>query len=300
MPPFAAPFLAAIALAIAARGAPQANAADPAMTVPVMLDTHGDVFGRLTLPVSIGEQGPFRFLIDTAAERSAVSRAVATRLGLAASTPVIVVGVAGQKVVDTVDLGGIRFGGVRYEGGGAPVLEEGDLGADGIVGLDGLADHRVLFDFAHKRVALVDPHSAEGRERFDIVVSARRRGNQLIMTDAVIDGVRTDIVIDTGSETSIGNRALRRALAQRAANDMTMIESVTGQEIKAEYAMIHELAIGRIAINNPLVTYADAPTFAALKLEKHPALLLGMRDLRMFRRFAIDFASKRILFDMPS
>ncbi|MDE2406040.1 MAG: aspartyl protease family protein [Sphingomonadales bacterium] len=298
MPTLAPPIAAALALAITAHGAPRADTIEPAL--PLVLDVRKDAWDRLTLPVSIGEKGPFHFLIDTAAERTVVSDAVATRLGLAPRERGIVLGIAGTKEVATVDVDDIRYGNVSYDGGGAPVLGAGDLGADGIVGLDGLADHRVLFDFAHDRVALIDPRSREARDDFDIIVTARRRGDQLILANATIDGVHADIVIDTGAEFSIGNRALQRALAHRARAEGTTLHSVTGQEIPAEYAVVRELAIDRITISNPFITYADAPTFAALRLDRRPALLLGMKDLRLFRRFAIDFAKRKILFDLPS
>ena len=50
---------------------------------------------------------------------------------------------------------------------------------------------------------------------------------------------------------------------------------------------------------NVWIAFAEAPAFEALGLHKKPALLLGMRDLRSFDRVAIDFATRRILFDLP-
>ena len=41
------------------------------------------------------------------------------------------------------------------------------------------------------------------------------------------------------------------------------------------------------------------PAFEALGLNRKPALLLGMQDLRSFDRVAIDFSTRRILFDLP-
>jgi len=299
--PFALPILAAAALAlpITAEGLPPATAAEPALKTPAVLQVHVDGTERLTLPVSIGQKGPFHFLIDTAAERTVVSSSVANTLGLATVARGVVLGVAGRREVATVDVDDIRYGSVSYDGGGAPVLEAEDLGADGIIGLDGLADHRVLFDIAGRRLALIDARSREAAAGFDIVVTARRHENQLIMTNADIDGVRADIVIDTGSDNSIGNRALQRALAKQNPAGEGVLHSVTGQEIAAQYGVARELAIGKMTISNLIVAYADSPTFAALKLERKPALLLGMRDLRLFRRFAIDFAKRRISFDLP-
>ena len=293
------PITAALALAIAARGAPAANAADPAQPVPIVIAVRTDAFDRLTLPVSIGGHGSYRFLIDTAAERTVVSSSLASQLGLATKERRVVLGVAGRRAVDTVDVEDIRYGNVSYDGLVAPVLEAADLGADGIVGLDGLADHRVVFDFARNRVVLVDSRSREDSGGYDIVVTARRRSSQLIIANADLDGVRTQIVIDTGADASIGNRALQRALARRGHPGETVLHSVTGQEIAASYGQVRELAIDNLRINNPTITFADAPTFAALGLVKRPALLLGMHDLRVFRRFAIDFAQRKVMFDLP-
>ena len=51
---------------------------------------------------------------------------------------------------------------------------------------------------------------------------------------------------------------------------------------------------------NLVVAYTDSPVFGVLDLEKKPALLLGMRELRLFKRIAIDFNSRRVYFNLPS
>jgi hypothetical protein len=55
-----------------------------------------------------------------------------------------------------------------------------------------------------------------------------------------------------------------------------------------------------VRFNNVAIAYTDAPAFKALKLDSRPALLLGMRDLRSLDRLAIDFSTRRILFDIPT
>jgi hypothetical protein len=157
----------------------------------------------------------------------------------------------------------------------------------------------VLLDFDKKRMAIGDAMALGGNRGFEIVVQARRRSGQLIMTNAIIDGVRTDIVIDTGSDTSIGNRALQRALSRRHKGETTQLQSVTGQVITADIAMARELKLGTMTMSNSMLVYADTPAFAKLDMEKRPAMFLGMNQLRLFHRVAIDFSTKRILFDMP-
>src|SRR5678815_1729892 len=57
--------------------APAENAFDSAAGA-----TGEDRLGRVVAPVSINNQGPFRFIVDTGANRSVVSRDLADRLGL--------------------------------------------------------------------------------------------------------------------------------------------------------------------------------------------------------------------------
>jgi hypothetical protein len=78
-----------------------------------------------------------------------------------------------------------------------------------------------------------------------------------------------------------------------------MLTSVTGQTMGARIGMARTLTIDKIAFANVMIAYTDSPAFAALKLDKTPALLLGIRDLRSLDRVAIDFSTRRILFDVP-
>ena len=102
-----------------------------------------------------------------------------------------------------------------------------------------------------------------------------------------------------GSDTTIGNRALQTALSRRAVEQQVILVSVTGQTITADLGFPRKLTVGEIDITNLQVAYTDAPVFAYLGLNRRPALLLGMRELRLFKRVAIDFAANRIYFDLP-
>jgi hypothetical protein len=155
-------------------------------------------------------------------------------------------------------------------------------------------------DFAHNRMAVGDAKSLGGNAGYEIVVTARRKSGQLIMTHADIDGVRTDVVIDTGSDTSIGNRALQRALGQRGNLGHAVLSSVTGQEAIADMGYARRLVVRDITIKNLVIAYTDGPAFLALDLDRRPALLLGMRELRLFKRVAIDFSTRKVMFDLPN
>jgi predicted aspartyl protease len=262
-----------------------------------------DRHDRMTVPVRIGhnggQAGPFDFLVDTGAERTVLARDIATRLQLPMSGKGLLIGIAGTQNVDLVEIDEINLGRRSFYGLTAPLLDGYNIGADGIIGLDSLQDQRVLLDFARKRMTIGDAIQLGGSRGFEIVVQARRRSGQLIMTNALIDGVRTDIVIDTGSDTSIGNRALQKALARRHKGETTELQSVTGQTIIADLAMAKTVKLGTMTMSNSMLVFADTPAFDKLELVKRPAMFMGMNQLKLFRRVAIDFSTKRILFDLP-
>ncbi len=284
------------------------RAALPAGEVDV-IKTGTDRDRRMTVPVRIGPAGigpgfdhveTFRFVIDTGSQTTIVSHDVAARMALRPGRRARVIGVGGSEVADTAIVGQLGLGRRSLSDLQVVLFEARHIGADGIVGIDSLQRQRVLIDFARGQLAVGDVRSLGGNSGFDIVVTARRRLGQLIMTDATIDGVKASVVIDTGADTSIGNRALQRALSQRQTREMVTLISVTGQEATAELGYPRKLSIGQFDITNLLVAYADTPVFEALDLTRRPALFLGMRELRLFKRVAIDFAARKVYFDLPA
>ncbi|MCW1384050.1 retroviral-like aspartic protease family protein [Novosphingobium sp. KCTC 2891] len=286
------PLVAAWPVSVAQQVAPVAADMD-------VIDLRRDATDRMTVPVRIGTAGPFAFLVDTGAERTVLARDVATRLGLAASGTATLVGVAGSQAVDLVEVEEINLGTRSFYGLSAPLLEGRFIGADGIIGLDSLQGQRVLLDFDRNRMAIGDAAALGGSRGFEIVVQARRRSGQLIMANALIDGVHTEIVIDTGSDASIGNRALQKALVRRHQQEKTELLSVTGQTITADLGLARKLELGGLTMTNTMIVFADAPPFERLSMTRRPAMLLGMNQLRLFHRVAIDFGARRILFDLP-
>lgn len=274
------------------------NAASEASGVDI-IKADRDRNDRLTVPVRIGTNGPYDFLIDTGAERTVLARGLADRLGLIPTGRATMIGVAGSLAVDLVDVAEVRLGSRTFYDLSAPLLEGHHIGADGIIGLDGLRNQRVLIDFRRNLIAVADARELGGNRGFEIIVRARRRGDQLIMTNALVDGIKTDVVIDTGAQSTIGNRALQRAMARRRAPEITSLTSVTGQVIAAEMIYARRVTIGNLDLTDMPLVFADAPPFERLNLSDKPALLLGMGQLRAFQRVAIDFEAKKILFDLP-
>lgn len=74
---------------------------------------------------------------------------------------------------------------------------------------------------------------------------------------------------------------------------------VNGVRVSGETRVARSLQLGSAQMNNVVISFADSPTFDALDLDDRPALILGMSELRLFERVAIDFETRRVLFDLP-
>ena len=293
--------LAAMALASAAgNDAATPATADPRMPTAAaeVVEGQTDRHLRFTVPVHIEGKGPFEFMVDTGAEATVVTDRVRDRLGLVSTGTATVVGMASRVSVELVSLDGLEFATRVFDGLKVPLLESQHVGADGILGLDTLQDLRVLIDFRTNTIAVDDAAALGGNKCYEIVIRARRKLGRLIITEATIDGVRTSVILDTGAQTSIGNLALRRKLRARAQQQVKN-QDVNGREFEGIVDVVGPLKIEDMQLDNLPIMFADGPAFTQLGLSKRPAMILGMRDLRVFDRVAIDFAARQILFDAP-
>ena len=258
---------------------------------------------RMTIPVIIEGQGPFRFMIDTGSQATVVSSTLRERLKLPSLGQATVIGMVASKQVELVRLDGLELASRVFDNLHAPTLEAQHIGADGIIGLDSLQDLRVLIDFRAETIAVDDAKALGGDRGYEIVVRARNTKGRLIITDAEIDGVATAVILDTGSQGSMGNLALERRLRAKRGREVTATD-VTGTSMTGRLDKARKLVIGRngarqLSLAGLMPTYSDAPAFAALGLAGKPALVLGVEDLRLFDRIAIDFAERTVLFDLP-
>jgi hypothetical protein len=289
-----------LAPAIASADDPVATTTKPASPVDVLLGVDGP--GRMTVPVKIGSNGPYNFTIDTGAERTVIARQLADLLQLEPGPRVRLTAMAGVSDVGTVVIPALTVsatGTTRVE---APALDVHDLGAVGLLGLDTLQHHAVSIDVVNQRM-LVRPslrHGHRPAEPGEIVVEARSLLGQLVVTDASFRGTRVRVVIDTGSQVSMGNLALQRAVARRTGElHPVSLLSVTGKSLTANYTQIASIMLGGVSINNLPIAFADAPPFRRLGLDDRPAILLGMDAIKLFRRVDIDFANREVRFALP-
>lgn len=172
-----------------------------------------EAYDRMTVPVRLSGTGPYRFLVDTGADRTAISRQLAARLGLVAGNEAELHSAAGASIVRTATVPNLQLTHKGVKIVDAPLLDSAHMGADGILGIDTLRSQRVMFDFVGEMMSIV-PSTTPDRadEPGSIVIEARRRNGRLVVTDAEANGRHVTVVLDTGSQVSIGNEPLRRRL----------------------------------------------------------------------------------------
>ena len=277
-----------------------ASGADGARyAVPTRLDR----VGRVLAPITINDAGPFRFILDTGANRSVVSQRVLEALGipLAPDGPSIEVhGVTGRAVLPAVQLEVLQAGElVLARNLLVPVLGQTVLAnADGILGVEGLGTARIDIDFAGDTVEIT---RSSGRQRAPsgfLTIPITLEHDGLIVVPGRVGRVRVRAIIDTGAERTLGNVALRTALLEaRREASAEMVTTVFGAmpDIGLGMSMIAPtIYLGEAELRDLEVTFGDLHVFRIWDLEDEPAILIGMDLLGSVERLVIDYRRREL------
>jgi hypothetical protein len=255
---------------------------------------------RMTVDVQVNGRGPYRFVVDSGADTSAVGLRMARDLQLPLGTPVILNGMTDRNIVDRVKLSTLTVGPSTIPDLEVPALREEDIGGDGMIGIDALVRQRLMMDFDNRIIKVED--AAKRLEHFtdEIVITAKLQHGQLILTQVRAGGLSLSAVIDTGSEISIGNLALRdKLLSASRTRDWTVTATgVTGKSLDMQLGWLRELRVGSITLRDVPIAFADVPPFRVFGLAEQPALLLGTDVLATFRRVSLDFAARKVRFQL--
>ena len=255
---------------------------------------------RLTVEVRVNGRGPYQFVVDSGADTSVVGRRIARDLELPLGTPVILNNMTDRNIVDRVKVDELTLGRATVRDLELPALREADLGGAGMIGIDALAGQRLMMDFEKRLIKVEDASTPVRSLPGEIVVTARLRRGQLILTRVSAAGLPLDAVVDTGSQVTIGNFALRDKLVRRRGSKLekVTVTGVTGKSVDVQFARIAELRLGPVKLLNVPMAFADVPPFKVFGLSEKPALLLGTDLLETFRRVSLDFRSRKVRFQL--
>lgn len=273
---------------------PSATEADePLYAAPTRLDR----IGRILAAVHVNQQGPYRFIVDTGSNRSAVSARLADSLGLVAqgNAFIQVHGVTGSAAMPAVRVAHLRAGEIVMVDQNVPVLAGPVFAdADGILGIDGLQQMRIEVDFERDRVTIRKSSGKRAPEGY-LTVPAKFEHGGLLRVKGRVGRVRASVVIDTGAEYTIGNLALQEALSRSLSTSERLEATVSGATPVTSRGFTLAapmISIGEARLRNLPVTFADLHVFKLWGLADEPALVVGMDILGTLEQLVVDYARR--------
>jgi hypothetical protein len=261
--------------------------------------TKPDLIGRIVVDVTVNRQGPFHFALDTGANRTVLTPNLVAILGLATNDGdgVQMNGVTGSAAVPTALVDRLAAGDLSLERQRLPVADSLTTGIDGILGVDGLYAKRVMVDFAKNRIEI--RNSRYERPLAGVTrIPAQVRFGRLMVIPAYVNGVRVKAVIDTGSEHTLGNDALRAALSapSQAPLQDRKIE-VVGETLakqEGQRRRVQLIKVGDVIATHFDVVFGEFYVFKLWDLDKQPALVVGMDIIGNLSSMVIDYERSEI------
>lgn len=274
-----------------------ATAPEPVYATPTTLDRAG----RILAPVTVNGRGPYRFILDTGANRSVLSPRLAAELGLVPSveSAIGVHGVTGSAVLPAVEVESVRAGDiVLARNSRVPVLSEAVLAnADGILGIQGLQGSRIDVDFTADRVT-IERSTGRMAEFGMLTIPVSLKHGGLLMANARVGRVRARAILDTGAERTLGNSALRDALGLTPKRNeefaVTTVFGATPELGEGLSLVAPTIFLGDAELRHLEVTFGDLHVFRIWGLEREPAILIGMDLLGSVERLVIDYRRREI------
>jgi Aspartyl protease len=255
--------------------------------------TRRDRIGRIWAPVLIDGKGPYRLVLDTGANRSAITARTAQMMGVLPSTDgsTVVTGFTGSARVPTVHVDHMEVGELLIGPSNLPVLADVFGGAQGVLGIEGLTEMRIYADFGRDQLVIARSHGERARRDFTVVPLRIIRGG-LLVADVRVGWVHAKAIVDTGAQGTIGNLALRDALMRRPPRNAAH-EDVIGVTLDVQGGdsiPMPEIDFGHLTVRGVRVTFGDMYLFQHWKLTDEPTLTLGMDLLGSFDVLIIDYS----------
>ncbi|MBI1391175.1 MAG: hypothetical protein GC152_00410 [Alphaproteobacteria bacterium] len=271
-----------------------------------------DYGGRPVIGVMVNGRGPFDFVVDTAATKSAVFRNLADQLDLETSpTSTRVFSLVGVQQRPTARLDRIALAGASRSDFQVVVFEDWtDLPEtpQGVLGLDVLARYVVEFDVQQRRLTLHYPSASPDFEERGWPQTAifatdfGLSGPPLFQAPGRLASYRFPMLIDTGSELSLINPVLMdRLLTPNVVYDITARATRFADALEEStevYRMPYAgLVTGGIGWGDGVFYATSARIFRDLEVADRMYGLLGF-DILGRRSMAIDFPG-RVMYASP-
>lgn len=256
-----------------------------------------DPRGRPVVSVRVNEEGPFDMVLDTGAQSSLLSPALAERLKLPAmDSDMRITGATGGVAAALYPVDHLANG----------LLEQRDVAlfrfpnpqvttALGILGMESFSDRQLEFDRAAGSVRTRASGPAQGSS---VALKGRLGDNGLLRVPLIVNGVTIEALVDTGASATIANAAALRALGFTADDSrLAMAGQIRGATADRQGVRSAKMASVKIGP----ATLRDVPMYftGAADAEAAPTIILGADLLNLFDAFALDFPRAELHIRIP-
>lgn len=270
------------------------SAPEPRYVAPTLRDR----IGRIWAPVTIDGKGPLRLVLDTGASRSALTPAALAKLGIAPDLErtVLLRGTTGSARVPTVRVGRVEIGDLLAERQTMVVVDDAFGGADGVLATTSLRDRRILADFRRDRIEIARSNGQRAPGGYT-TLPVKLLENHVPWVDATVGGIRVKAVIDTGSQQTLGNLALRDALLRKRRETDPRDEGVigvTGDEQMGRSMSAPLIRLDTVTVRDARINFVDLHIFQRWRMREEPAMLLGMDVLGVLDTMVLDYRRREL------
>ena len=251
--------------------------------------------GWLTLSVTIAPD-TLRFILDTGAARSALSRNAAERLSLEATRSYSVQGASGPATVSATRLDELRFAGISVADLEVLILEDRVLTPDSAHGqhppFDGVLGFDVLRNFDDVLISSPDRRLVLWRQgqSADSIHSRFRTplgfgpANGLFVTHEVdLGGTATTAILDSGARHLVLNDAAAGLPGVTATSSTArrITQGVGTAELDVRDGRLTRLEVGGAVFDDLPVRLSNLPVFSLFGFADRPAMLIGVPVLEV-------------------
>lgn len=275
------------------------QASEPKFVAP----TRHDRIGRIWAPVSIDGRGPYRLVLDTGANRSVLTVLTAQTLRngcVAGGSPQQITGFTGSSLVPTIHVERLEVGDLILGPLDMPVIADAFGGAQGVLGMDGFQNRRVLADFTRDHLEISRSHGERAPADYIVVPLQRVRGG-LLEADVLVGTVHAKAIIDTGAQGTVGNLSLRDSLMRHLPANASHedIVGVTLDVQGGDNVLMPDVVVGQLRIERARITFGDMYLFRHWKLTREPTMVLGMDLLGTVDVLVVDYRRQELQVRVP-
>ena len=266
---------------------------------------------RVATDVFINGQGPFRFLLDTAASRSMMFEHLRARLGIGSTGdgPLVVYGMQNVGTAMPVKAEELRLSNETIRDLSMGVLPDESDPADGLLGMDALSKYLVVLDRSGMRLKLLSPGDGEGADfrSWPSVPLTRRQvkdtAASLWLMRASVSGTSVTSLLDMGSGMTILNW---NAAEQLGLKRTSFPRDGVPQKLRDALGTVEPVVfvggmtiwLGGRLFADQTVLVANVNVFRYFHLDSGPAAIIGSGLLKD-NSLAIDFQQQRLYVGPP-